>query len=284
MSRIKRLTNQSILRRSARGLLPPGQCRSVLHLERLEDRFLMDGAGFVQTDPDADPDSVVGEAGIEAVDDYVKVEVGTELLRIDVLSNDPLPDGTESLRIKSISQTARGAEVTISDDGRRVIYQPPEGGITFDHFYYLVEDDQGQLGKANVTIGVKPNPSDIYRPPLLTSNDRFYVLEDSDERELDVLRNDRDFREGEIIAVASANLGTVRIAEDGKSLFYQPTFAQSGRDHFQYTVRRDDGETATASVSVNVDKPYGIARDCLAKLSHLWCRRRALILWHIDLP
>jgi hypothetical protein len=46
--------------------------RTSLHLERLEDRYVMDGAGFVHTNPEPDPNSVVGVAEIEAQDDYVE--------------------------------------------------------------------------------------------------------------------------------------------------------------------------------------------------------------------
>ena len=258
---------------------PGAQRRLTLHLEKLEDRYLMDAAGFVNTDPPEDPDSIVGVAGIEAVDDYVRAGTATQQLRIDVLSNDPLPEGSESLRIKSVSKTARGATVTISEDGKRINYQPPESGISFDSFYYIVEDDSGKLGKANVSVGVKPVGSGSYRDmPLPSSRDFFQILEDSNEQELDVLRNDADyhnaidFRDGEIIEVTAASRGTVRIADDGKSLFYQPYFAESGADPLQYTVRNDSGDTLTVSVSIKIVKPYEIVRDGDSRLTGLFLR------------
>ena len=243
--------------------------RLALHLERLEDRFLMDGAGFVNTDPPEDPDSIVGVAGIEAVDDYVKAGKETQQLRIDVLSNDPLPEGSESLRIKSVSKTARGATVSISDDGKRINYQPSESGIAFDSFYYIVEDDNGKLGKANVSVGIKSHGNGSTSHGSSWGNtgyDVYEIFEDSKEREIDVLRNDnlgtdRDFRDGEIFEVTTPSRGTVRIAEDGKSLFYQPNFGESGTDPIRYTVRNEEGNTASVSVSIRILKPYEIVRD-----------------------
>jgi uncharacterized secreted protein with C-terminal beta-propeller domain len=236
--------------------------RRRLLLEQLEDRCLMDAAGFVHTDPEPDPGSVVGVAGIEAQDDYAGISSGTTQLRIDVLANDPLPDGVSSLRIKSVSATARGATVSISDDGRRIIYTPPASGSTYDSFYYIVEADDGKLGKANVTIGDKHTVQSghVEPPPEPSRDDDFQFFEDSGEQILDVLRNDDRFRDGEIIEVTSAHYGTVRIAENGQSLIYQPYPATVGWDRFEYTVQKD-GETATCSVEVRIVKPYEIVSD-----------------------
>ncbi|MCH7753398.1 MAG: LEPR-XLL domain-containing protein, partial [Planctomycetes bacterium] len=266
MARRKQSLKDKFLRRSARGPFSPRVARSSrlpLHLEQLEPRMLMDGAGFIHTDPEPDPDSVVGVAVIAAQDDYVKVRSGTQQLRIDVLGNDPLPDGSDNLHIKSVSDTLRGATVTISDDGTRIIYTAPEGGVTFDSFYYIVEDSEGNLGKANVQVGSKANRRSPVIPPTQGArSDHFYFIEDGPERKLNVLRNDGPFSNGEIIEVVANGSphGTMRIAADGKSLFYQPDVGFSGNDYYQYTVRNESGETSTASVGVRVNKPFAAKR------------------------
>ena len=264
MARHLRFWKEKFLRRSARGPFSPRVARSrrlPLHLEQLEPRMLMDGAGFVHTDPEPDPESVVGDAVIAAQDDYVKVRSGTQQLRIDVLGNDPLPDGSDNLHIKSISDTLRGATVAISDDGTRIIYTAPEGGVTFDTFYYIVEDSEGNLGKANVNVGSKTSS---VRPPIRYSgNDWFTFFEDSPEQELNVLRNDGPFSNGEIIEVVATYYsphGTMRIAADGKSLFYQPEVGFSGRYHYQYTVRNENGETSTSNIRIEIKKPFSATR------------------------
>ena len=264
MERHKPSLKERFLRRSARSSPPRAarRRRLPLHLEQLESRLLMDGAGFVNTDPEPDPDSVVGVAVIEARDDYVQSSSAAKQLRIDVLRNDPLPEGSEDLQIKSVSETLRGATVTISDDGKRLIYTPPASGLSSDSFYYIVEDSEGNLGKANVTVTARS--STHYTPPAPgIRSDSFTFLEDSGEKNLPVLRNDGPFRDGEIIDVSSRRSakGTIRIADDGKSLFYQP--APGGgiySDYFTYTVRKADGETASTSVSVRIEKPFAVGR------------------------
>jgi hypothetical protein len=42
-------------------------------------------------------------------------------IRIDVLANDPLPEGSRGLKIKSVSETMRGATISISEDGTRIL-------------------------------------------------------------------------------------------------------------------------------------------------------------------
>ena len=86
-----------------------------------------------------------------------------------------------------------------------------------------------------------------------------------------MLRNDREFRDAEIVAVAwrssyydgpladAPPRGSIRIADDGKSLFYQPAAGFSGRQSYLYTVRAENGDEATATVRFNVEKPlYGV--------------------------
>jgi uncharacterized secreted protein with C-terminal beta-propeller domain len=235
--------------------------RTALHLERLEDRYVMDGAGFVHTSPEPDPGSVVGVAEIEAQDDYVETRLSSGQMRIDVLANDPLPEGSTGLKIKSVSQTMRGATVTISDDGTRLLYTAPSEGFGFDSFYYIVEDGEGKLGKANVTIGVKHwsgGGSPGQGEPNLGRNDNYRFIEDDPPQKLDVLANDCLSLDAEIIEVSeiSGIGGTVAIADDGKSLLYTLPFGKTGNAWFDYTFQDANGETGSQRVHINIEKPY----------------------------
>jgi uncharacterized secreted protein with C-terminal beta-propeller domain len=222
----------------------------------------MDGAGFVHTDPPADPESVVGEARIAAADDYVPAYSGGQDLRIDVLSNDQAPAGSTGLRIKSVSATAKNATAVVSADGQRIIYTAPDDFTTWDSFYYIVTDAQGNLGKANVIVGRKYDASPYSPPtPVPSLDDTFHVFEDSGETVLDVLRNDGEFAEGEIVAVTAARIGEVRIADDGRSLIFQPDYATTGYDNFYYTVRDAAGDEATGHVTIGVRKPFSTSAD-----------------------
>lgn len=257
-----------------------------LHIEQLEQRMLMDGAGlmaeagFVNTNPPEDPDSIVGVAGIVAEDDHRETRRGTIQLRIDPLRNDALPEGSGSFRIKSVSATKLGHEVTISDDGQRLIYNAGEDGLQAgDTFYYIVETDDGKLGKANVNLSLeKPIPrirggwGGGGGSQVRTFNDRFSFFEDTSEQRLNVLGNDREFRDGEIISVShvqssysyygthqeSSLNGTIRIAEGGKALLFQPANGFTGTENFTYTVRNENGDEAIASVRIYINKPVDV--------------------------
>jgi uncharacterized secreted protein with C-terminal beta-propeller domain len=240
--------------------------RTALHLERLEDRFVMDGAGFVHTNPEPDPGSVVGVAEIEAQDDYVETGFASGQLRIDVLANDPLPAGSTGLKIKSVSQTLRGASVTVSDDGTHLLYTAPSAGYGFDSFYYIVEDGAGKLGKANVTIGRKHyggGGSPGQGEPNVESNDHYNFIEDSPPQVLDVLRNDRLSPPAEIVEVSEINGigGTVVIADDGKTLLYTLPYGKIGNAWFDYTFQDTNGETGTQRVHISIEKPYKVGSD-----------------------
>ena len=253
-----------------------------LHLEQLEQRMLMDGAGFVHTDPTEDPDSIVGVAGIEARDDHRETHRGTIQLHINPLRNDQLPEGSDNLRIKSVSATRLGHSVTISDDGQRLIYKAGEGGLQqSDTFYYIVESNDGKLGKANVNLSLEREFHGGGIRPQRTSSDNFDVFEDSPERQLHVLRNDGEFRNGEIIAVTFKSSyyngpldepppsGSIRIAEDGKSLFYQPSMGFSGRDYYEYTVRNSRTAFIWISVRVATSRPFCFDRTAQPPSSRL---------------
>ncbi len=253
MSRRKSISSR-FLRRSQRGSQQKAtqRKRMPMRLEQFEQRLLMagDGVGFVNTNPDADPGSVIGVAGVETKDDYFKMGANTAELRFDVLANDSLPTDSESFRIKSVSETLRGATVSISDDGQRIVYSPGEGK-TYDTFYYIVEDSEGNLGKANVNVGAKSVPR------ILSGKDWFTVLEDGLEGNLNVLWNDGSFRNGEIIELEEfSDYGSsIRIADDGKSLVYQPAPGASRFEQYEYTVRDELGQTATFGVNISIIKP-----------------------------
>ncbi len=225
-----------------------------LRLEQFEPRLPMDAAGFVHTSPDPDVDTVIGVATIEALDDHYKFSENTSEVRLDVLQNDVLPEGSQGLSIRSVSETRLGATVSISEDGQRIIYSPGDS-FSFDTFYYIVEDESGNLGKANVNIGPEVTHHVIsnYR-----SNDYFTVVEDGPEQTLDVLQNDVVAPGAEIVELTTiTNLGSsIRIADDGRSLVHQPAPGITGRESYEYTVEDPLGMTSTYRVTITIAKPF----------------------------
>ncbi|MEQ8667561.1 MAG: beta-propeller domain-containing protein [Pirellulales bacterium] len=196
---------------------------------------------------------MVAVAEIAAQYDYFSLGPETEQIQFEVLANDLLPIGAESLHIKAISEPFFGASATISDDGQRIIYSPTDKN-SFDSFSYTVEDNLGNRGKANVNVRLAMSSPIEIRD---LGRDTFEIIEDGPLRKLDVLRNDGDFDNGTIVELRkSVGLGTsLHIADDGKSLLYQPIAGTGGCEIYEYTVRNEMSETETFQIIANLVKP-----------------------------
>lgn len=236
--------------------------RLALRLEQFEPRLLMDGAGFVNTNPREDPGLVVSVAGVEAQDDYYEVNAAAEQIRFDVLANDPQPVAGDGLRIKSVSETARGAVVSISDDGQRIIYTPGLERFA-DSFYYIAEDTVGNLGKANVNVEFDEVGTSL--APRVRRSIIITVYEDGPRRNLDVLGS---HDEGEIVQVrALSSLGSsIEIAQDGKSLVHQPAPGVTGSELYEYTVDTHAGSTETFRANISIIKPFDTTPDWITRV------------------
>jgi uncharacterized secreted protein with C-terminal beta-propeller domain len=245
--------------------------RRLFQFERLEDRLLMTGndaggPGFVHHPYEPPTGTVVGQVTISAINDYLQAYNGSANTVLNVLANDSGPSGQGNLRITEVSDTRLGNAVSISADGRSLVYTPAAiSGFVYgsnwyseygdpvldnDSFYYVVEDDAGNISKANVSVAILSR----LRGPI---NDGVVLLEDAHDVSIDVLSNDRDFAGGTITAVGESTAGgSIRIADDGRSIFYSPAVGFRGYDSFTYTVRNSDGDTGIASVSVQVDPRF----------------------------
>lgn len=86
-------------------------------------------------------------------------------------------------------------------------------------------------------------------------DDMFTVDQDSSNNAFDVLANDSDAEEDTltIVSVTSAAHGTVSFTATGVS--YTPDEGYFGLDQFSYTVEDGYGGTATAQVTVNIERP-----------------------------
>jgi hypothetical protein len=248
---------------------PARRRRRTYQFERLEDRMLMTGnpgggPEFVENLPDPnepDPNPIVVQATLDAWDDYLQVRLDGVGQSLNVLGNDSGPNGRSSLRVTSVTATKLGGQLTISADGRSLIYTPPALPSQYDPLYrglsagsdsfaYVVEDDAGRISKANVTVN-------LFTPLRGPQNDYLHVLEDETNFPLDVLANDNEFAGGTIVAVGeSTRGGSVTISTDGKKLLYTPPAAFKGQDYFTYTVEDSAGHAATVDVRISVDSRF----------------------------
>lgn len=185
------------------------------------------------------------------------------------------PVSLPSLSILSVSGPNHGS-VEISPNGQSVKYTPNSGFEGIDNFTYIVSGIESPNNVGTVFLNVVQ--------PLLGMDDWFHSLPGSNSQSLDVLNNDRsnvaqsqsnyrvptyvlttDSRVLPIGAESPSNLksivsvtmpdrgGSVRIADDRKSLIYAPNANYTGVETFGYRFEDADGYQGEASVSVRVD-------------------------------
>jgi uncharacterized secreted protein with C-terminal beta-propeller domain len=168
-----------------------------------------------------------------ALRDELQVDTNSASVTVRVLQNDYLPDTATIVTVN------RPDLVSISDDGRSLVYTAPQDFVGSQSIEY--ETSTGSSGTMNVSVS---NP---------VRNDSIHVAQDSTDAVLSVLANDfySDGYEGArlITAVTDPELGTVRIAEDGRSLLYTPQIGFVGTDNVSYVV--DSSLTASVTIQVN---------------------------------
>ena len=165
-------------------------------------------------------------------------------LVVDVLANDTDIDG-DSLRVASVSAPANGT-AAIAAGGGGVRYTPAENWHGTDAFTYEIDDGNGGMASATVTVTVAP-VNDLPE----AADDEASTNED-EAVTVDVLANDTD-PDGDglrIASVSSPENGTARIAAG--VVLYMPAANFHGTDRFTYTVEDGNGGTASASVTVTV--------------------------------
>ncbi|MFO0902620.1 MAG: tandem-95 repeat protein [Pirellulales bacterium] len=90
-----------------------------------------------------------------AVDDTVSTAKNLTGVSFDVLANDvSTPDPTEVLTISAVTQPSHGT-VSISADGKKVLYTPTAGYTGADSFTYTVRDPGGLTDTATVSVTVR---------------------------------------------------------------------------------------------------------------------------------
>ena len=180
---------------------------------------------------------------VELLPDRFTLSGESSWVELDVVANDIFPDDySGARRISSASYGSLGGVVRLAGGGTLLEYQPPAGVYGDDALVYIV--DEQYVGQVTVTI----------EPPL--ADDSFDVVQHSAEVRLDVLANDAFYPDyaGErvITAVSAASMASsVRIADEGKAVFYAAAADAHGVERFRYLV---DGQFE-AVVSVHVHRP-----------------------------
>lgn len=190
------------------------------------------------------------------VDDEVTIRAG-EVAVIDALANDSIPKGATVV----ITSQPQVGTVRFDDATGTFVYTPGEESYA-GGFGYEVTDGLGRTSYSWVTITVDqaPYPND---DSTSTPIDEAVVI--------DVLSNDWDDEDGPLTVTITTKPdagGTAVVQKDGTILF-TPDKGFQGYVTFGYTVTDGAGNTATATVGINVydpttvelDKAYTVGKD-----------------------
>jgi len=185
-----------------------------------------------------------------AVDDELGLLENTPVVidRTDLLGNDSDPDG-DSIFLVSVSD-AVNVTATLKPDGT-ITLVPPANYTGPAHFSYTISDGHGGTSTARVDIDIQ---SDSNGAPVIAVDDAVTTKEDTPLvlAPATLLANDVDAAGDPltITSVGSAIGGTVSLDSNGNIVF-TPATNSTGGASFTYTV--DDGQGNTATATVNVD-------------------------------
>jgi cyclophilin family peptidyl-prolyl cis-trans isomerase len=202
----------------------------------------------------------VGQSFTVGADTFTVAE-DSGATELDVLANDEIISGSDTLTIVSVTQPTAGG--TVSFTGQAVTFTPADDFNGTSIFTYRVSDSSGIQEDGTVTVTV----SSVNDAPTAV-NDIFNIDQSSTDNSLDVLGNDLITPDsGEsltITAVGPASEGgTVTIAPGGQSVLYTPVPGFTGTETFSYTMS-DGGLTDSGEVTVtvaSVDNPPTAVAD-----------------------
>lgn len=193
-----------------------------------------------------------------ATADTVQAQPGAEVV-VNVVANDTDADN-DALFVQSFTQGTRGS---VAMEGASIRYTPLDSNPGADSFTCTISDGQGATATAKVSVVALPNP-----PVALPEN---YTVQNSEQKILEVLANDHDGNGGstalEFEDATHGAKGKVDFrgatATSLASIRYTPYANASGTDSFTYTVRNLSGQTATATVSLElvVNAKPALVRD-----------------------
>ncbi|UWQ06782.1 Ig-like domain-containing protein [Aliiroseovarius crassostreae] len=176
-------------------------------------------------------------------DSATVMEDGTTV--IDVLGN----DRGEGLTVQSVSGAGLG-QISLNADGT-VTYRPDANWNGVDTLTYWIEDAQGRVASAEVTVNVLPqNDAPIAQADRISAEEGLTFNSTAS-----VLANDSD-PDGDMLRISgydsqSAHGGVITMTSDGQ-FSYQAADGFSGTDNFTYWVTDGNGGTASASVTIDV--------------------------------
>ncbi|WP_337842696.1 Ig-like domain-containing protein [Rheinheimera sp.] len=177
----------------------------------------------------------------EATADEAVVRMNSSV-DVDVLANDTDVDGDTLTVSQAISSFGT---VTILAD-QQLSYTPNPDFVGTDTVIYSITDGKGGTASSELVVTVFSNNAPVAVNDSASTDDRTAIL-------IAVLANDTD-AEGDVLTVSTATAleGTVSIEADQR-LRYTPKVGFHGVDTITYTVTDSFGDSATGTVSVQVN-------------------------------
>jgi VCBS repeat-containing protein len=177
-----------------------------------------------------------------AINDAATVVEDSSNNAIDVLANDPDPDGGTKSVASVVSPSSQGGTVAVTGGGTGVSFTPSANFCGADSFTYTLNPG-GSIATVSVTVTCVDDPPEAV-------NDAATVLEDSGANAIDVLANDTDIDAGakSVQSVTQPANGSVAITGGGSGVSYTPALNFCGSNSFTYTL--NGGSIATVSVTV----------------------------------
>lgn len=183
-----------------------------------------------------------------AVDDFATTEQNSSIT-IDVLEND-IDIDSESISIESASANVG----VVNIENNKVIYQPETDFSGIATIEYIVTDNEGLTGTANVLVTVTKLTSVNNLP--IANDDIFIVNEDTQLNAASVLANDNDADNDPLVVqstpVSNVKHGTLSLLSDG-TFSYVPISNFNGEDNFVYSISDGQGGFDQATVSITID-------------------------------
>jgi lysophospholipase L1-like esterase len=176
-----------------------------------------------------------------AANDSIVINEDTQI-NIDVLANDSDEDA-DNLTVSSVNPGNNGITEIVDN---QIVYTPQANFNGIDSFSYEIDDGNGGIDTATVTVNVE-GVNDL---PLL-QNDTATTNEDT-QISIDVLGNDSDV-DGDNLTISSVNSGNNGFtAIVNNQIIYTPEANFIGEDSFTYSVDDGKGGINTAQVNVKV--------------------------------
>ena len=168
---------------------------------------------------------------------------------LDVLANDTTEAG-ETLVVDAITVAPTLGTAVITSDGSSILFTPNAGAMGTDTLTYQVNDGNGGIDTAVVTLTLDVANQD----PV--ANDDTVSLVPVSQQTIQVLDNDQT-EPGETLTITATGgnpTGTIAINGDGTAILYTPAIEAAGTtDTFTYMISDGNGGTAEATVTVDIE-------------------------------